>query len=449
MLSQFFIISSRGDVLINKDYHGNGTPSAAEIFLSRLKQSKGEELDPAMELDGRYFLHVKRNSLYFVCTSYKELPPFATIELLSRVSGLVKDYCGVLTEEGIRLNLALVYELLDEVIDYGYVQTTSTKSLKPYIRSDTEAVKTDRFADVGFLTLGPGLFGTEFRFAPSHAADKPIPMNPSSQGGSGSRNEVYVDVIERMTVLLAANGSVVRSEVNGSLQMKSFVVGNPELKLGLSEDLVIGKTSEVGYGTAVRLDQAQFHPSIDLSDFEHKRAMTIHPSEGECTIMRYSITGELPSRLPFQISATTTELEDKQCLEVFLEIQCDLPASSHAVDVELHLPVPKATTDVIGSISVVGQAAEYKSAEKLFIWTIKKFQGASQLKSRIRIQLSQLHRATVMELGPVSLQFEIKNFVSSQLQVKYLKLFDRQHSYVPYRWVRYVTLSDSYTIRLR
>ena len=57
-----------------------------------------------------------------------------------------------------------------------------------------------------------------------------------------------------------------------------------ELKLGLSEDLVIGKTSEVGYGTAVRLDQAQFHPSIDLSDFEHKRAMTIHPSEGEVSI---------------------------------------------------------------------------------------------------------------------------------------------------------------------
>ena len=42
--------------------------------------------------------------------------------LLSRVSGLVKDYCGVLTEEGIRLNLALVYELLDEVI-VSHIQT--------------------------------------------------------------------------------------------------------------------------------------------------------------------------------------------------------------------------------------------------------------------------------------------------------------------------------------
>ncbi|XP_022085980.1 AP-4 complex subunit mu-1-like [Acanthaster planci] len=447
MLSQFFIISSRGDVLINKDYRGDGLPNAAEVFLERLKQCKGADLAPAEELEGRCFVHVKRNGLYFVCTSRSDLAPFATIELLSRVSSMVKDYCGVLTDEGIRRNFALVYELLEEVIDYGYVQTTSTKSLKPYIRSDAEVVKADSLADVGFLTLGPGLFGAEFRFAPSHAAEKPIPVSPSSQGSS--RNEVYVDVIERMTVLMTANGSVIRSEVNGSLQMKTFIVGNPELKLGLSEDLVLGKTSEIGYGTAVRLDQAQFHPSVDLADFEHKRALTIHPSEGECTIMRYSITGELPSQLPFHVSAVTIEVEDKQCLEVQLEVQCDLPSSSHAVDVDVHLPVPKATTDVTASVSAAGQAAEYKPQEKIFTWTIKKFYGASKLKSRIRIQLSQLHRATVMELGPVSLQFEIKNFVSSHLEVKYMKLFDRQHSYVPFRWVRYVTLSDSYTVRLR
>ena len=41
---------------------------------------------------------------------------FCLFVITYRISSLVKDYCGVLTEEGIRLNLALVYELLDEVI---------------------------------------------------------------------------------------------------------------------------------------------------------------------------------------------------------------------------------------------------------------------------------------------------------------------------------------------
>jgi len=40
---------------------------------------------------------------------------------MGSIANLCKDYCGVLTEESIRLNFVLVYELLDEVIDFGYV----------------------------------------------------------------------------------------------------------------------------------------------------------------------------------------------------------------------------------------------------------------------------------------------------------------------------------------
>ena len=43
---------------------------------------------------------------------------------------MFKDYCGVLTEEAIRKNFTLIYELLDEVIDFGYAQTSSTENLK-------------------------------------------------------------------------------------------------------------------------------------------------------------------------------------------------------------------------------------------------------------------------------------------------------------------------------
>ena len=35
---------------------------------------------------------------------------------LNRLLGLVKDFCGVVSEEAIVLNTALVYELLDEIM---------------------------------------------------------------------------------------------------------------------------------------------------------------------------------------------------------------------------------------------------------------------------------------------------------------------------------------------
>ena len=83
-----------------------------------------------------HFLYIKRNGLYFVCLTKFNVAPAFVLELLSRyslslslslaylyrlpyfhrIAGLCKDYCGILTEEAIRLNFALIYELLDEVL---------------------------------------------------------------------------------------------------------------------------------------------------------------------------------------------------------------------------------------------------------------------------------------------------------------------------------------------
>jgi AP-4 complex subunit mu-1 len=39
---------------------------------------------------------------------------------------VIKDYCGVVSEESIRRNFILIYELLEEILDFGYAQSSST-----------------------------------------------------------------------------------------------------------------------------------------------------------------------------------------------------------------------------------------------------------------------------------------------------------------------------------
>lgn len=58
-------------------------------------------------------------------------------------------------------------------------------------------------------------------------------------------------------------------------------------------------------------------------------------------------------------------------------------------------------------------------------------------------------RSYLQEIGPVVLDFEISGFVCSNLQFQFLHVFDREHSYVPMKWVRYVTTSDSYVVKLK
>ena len=55
-----------------------------------------------------------------------------------------KDYFKALEEESIRDNFVIIYELLDEMMDYGFPQTTETKILQEYAKASQQ----------GFIVLG-------------------------------------------------------------------------------------------------------------------------------------------------------------------------------------------------------------------------------------------------------------------------------------------------------
>lgn len=74
--------------------------------------------------------------LYFVITSRENVSPILLLELLTRMCLLFKDYTGTLSEESIRKNFILIYEVLDEVLDFGHIQSTSTEGVKHYVFND-------------------------------------------------------------------------------------------------------------------------------------------------------------------------------------------------------------------------------------------------------------------------------------------------------------------------
>ncbi len=53
----------------------------------------------------------------------------------------MQDYCGLLSEEAVRKNFVLLYELLDEVIDYGYPQNSSSEALKEFVLNEPTVLK--------------------------------------------------------------------------------------------------------------------------------------------------------------------------------------------------------------------------------------------------------------------------------------------------------------------
>jgi len=252
-IAQFFILSPRGDAIISKTFRGDDVPKdTSEVFFRKVKFWKGEQKNtdppPVFNVDGINYLFIKKSNLFFVATTKFNVSPSFTLELLERLARVFKDYCGVLTEESIRKNFILIYELLDEMLDYGYPQSTSTEQLKMYVHNEPIAVEQKAGAGSG----GGSILPSRKTAPPSNAH---IPVGPGTAGGA-KKNEIFVDILERLTVLFNANGFVLNSTIDGCIQMKSYLSGNPGLRLALNEDLVIGKENASGYG--VVLDDCNF-----------------------------------------------------------------------------------------------------------------------------------------------------------------------------------------------
>ncbi len=92
--------------------------------------------------------------MYFVATTMYNVPPAFVLECLDRVTRVIRDFCGVLSEELIRKNFTLVYEILNEMVDYGYPQLTSTELLRPFIVSEPIMLPFQQYADV---KMGPAI----------------------------------------------------------------------------------------------------------------------------------------------------------------------------------------------------------------------------------------------------------------------------------------------------
>jgi AP-1 complex subunit mu len=60
---------------------------------------------------------------------------------LHKLVDILIGYFGRLEDESIRDNFVLIYELLDEIIDHGYPQTTDTKLLKEFIKTESNKLK--------------------------------------------------------------------------------------------------------------------------------------------------------------------------------------------------------------------------------------------------------------------------------------------------------------------
>jgi AP-4 complex subunit mu-1 len=432
-ISQFFILSLRGDSIIYRDFRKDIKKNINEVFFRKVNFWDAEdEAPPVFNVEGVNFIYMKKSDLYLVLTTLENVSPSYFLEILDRLIKVIKDHCGVLSEESIRKNFIIIYEIIDEMIDFGFPQLASTEQIKPFVFTEPILISNQSFTQSIFNKSSKS----------SEATKKPISQVTDQKN---KKNEIFVDIFEKLTVLFNSSGSLINSSVDGCIKMKSYLKNNPELKLVLNDEISVGRSSNYSGGSII--DDCNFHQNVNTKDFENQRTLYINPPDGEFTVMNYRMNTEFTP--PFKIFPIIEELPYK--LELKLKINANFSDKFYAGNVNIRFNVPKGAQNVYFDLpkNKIGQKVDYNQNESCCVWKITKIQGGAEniLVTKITLSTNKTNECR-KELGPITMMFEIPNYNISKLQVKELKIMTNDKNYNPFRWVRCVTQANSYVARI-
>lgn len=194
-----------------------------------------------------------------------------------------------------------------------------------------------------------------------------------------------MDIIEKINILFNASGYVINSSIDGCIQMKSYLINNPSLKVILSEETCMADSNIPG---SVVLDDCNFHESVNYSEFLVNKALRIDPSEGEFVAMNYRITSDFIA--PFKVFAFFETVNEYK-VELTIKLKSVYPKNNAASFVVVKFNVPKKASSVTPEVinNQGNQKTEYIESSNTVEWTIKKMPGETEYTLLNKINLPQ------------------------------------------------------------
>ncbi|XP_020270598.1 LOW QUALITY PROTEIN: AP-1 complex subunit mu-2-like [Asparagus officinalis] len=396
----------------------------AEKFFGKLIEKEGdpETQDPVVYDKGVSYMFIQHNNVFLMTASRQNCNAASLLSFLHRVVDVLKHYFEELEEESLRDNFVVVYELLDEMMDYGYPQYTEARILSEFIKTDAYRME---------VTQRPPMAVTNA-------------VSWRSEGIRYKKNEVFLDVVESVNILVNSNGQIIRSDVVGALKMRTYLSGMPECKLGLNDRVLLEAQGRATKGKAIDLEDIKFHQCVRLARFENDRTISFIPPDGAFDLMNYRLTTQVK---PLIWVEAQIERHSKSRIEIMVKAKSQFKERSTATSVEIEIPIPADAINPIVRTSM-GSAA-YAPEKDALIWKIKSFPGGKEYLSRAEFGLPSVPSEDSMpdKKAPIRVKFEIPYFTISGIQVRYLKIIEKS-GYDASPWVRSITMAGEYELRL-
>ena len=424
--SAVFILDVKGKVIISRNYRGDVPMNCVERFSGHVLEADEGDERPVWLEHGTTYVYIKYNNLYIMAVTQRNSNAAMILLFLYRLVEVFKDYFKELEEESIRDNFVITYELMDEMMDFGYPQISESKILREYITQEAHKLQVEKLP-----------------MAVTNA------VSWRSEGIKHRKNEIFLDVVERLNLLVAANGTLLRSEILGSLKMRSYLSGMPELKLGLNDKLLFEATGRrasgrgLSKGKAVEMEDIKFHQCVRLARFENDRTISFIPPDGEFELMSYRLSTQVK---PLIWIEAVVEPHSHSRIEYMIKAKSQFKQRSTANNVEILIPVPSDADSPSFKTSI--GTVKYAPERDAIVWSIKQFHGGKEYLMRAHFGLPSVsNEEDKKDKPPITVKFEIPYFTVSGIQVRYLKIIEKS-GYQALPWVRYITQNGDYQLRM-
>ena len=442
MASQIHFVDIKGKPLLSRDYKGDISSSAIERFpLLLLENEDSEDYKPLFHDNGINYIYIAHNNLYLCALTRTNDNVMLIVVFRLKIIEVLTEYFKLLEEECIRDNCVIIYELLDEMMDYGTPQTTDTKILKQYITQDY--YKLIRHS-------------TNRQVQPPNAVTNAVSWRPD--GIVYKKNEAFLDVIELINMLILASGLVLNSEILGEIKIKLHLLGMPDLRLGLNDKNIFnvasgGDGDENGVQPSnpkgIEMEDIKFHQCVRLLKFENDRIITFIPPDGEFTLMLYRLLLTQFLVKPLILVNCKTKIHKHLRIEIVCTVRAQIKKKLTANNVEVIIPIPE-DADTPKFTPEVGKVKWYPERSEV-VWKIKTFGGGKQFSMKAELGLpAVMDSEELLSKKPIKVKFSIPYFTTSGIQVRYLRINEPKLQYQSYPWVRYITQNgEDYTVRMK
>lgn len=228
---------------------------------------------PVIDAGRHFFIHIQRDGLFILGVVQGDTAPLFVLDLLERIYAVFVDYFGKFSVSVLKAHFTVVYQLLDEMVDYGVPFTTEPNILRDIV-SPPSVVTALAGSVLGQSQVASGL--------PSAAVSE---VDWRRRDVKHRTNEMFVDMVETVHCIMEASGQMVSADVSAVFECDCLLSGMPDLTLFFNRPEL--------------MDDVSFHRCVRHKVWEKSKQISFIPPDGKFKLLTFRAKGNI--QLPLSI----------------------------------------------------------------------------------------------------------------------------------------------------